>query len=39
MTRINIELPEQLHQQLRLEAAKQETTIKKLVTKYLEEET
>ena len=39
MTRINIELPEQLHQKLRMRAAETGSTIKDLVISYLEEET
>lgn len=38
MTRINIELPEPLHQKLRIRAAQDGRTIKDVVTQYLEEE-
>lgn len=38
MTRVNIQLPEELHQKLRIQAIQQETTIKEFVINLLEKE-
>jgi len=37
MTNINIEIPDDLHKKVKLEAVKQDSTIKELINKTLEE--
>lgn len=37
MTHINIEIPEELHKKIKIEAVKKDSTIKDLIIKTLEE--
>ena len=39
MTNINIEIPEDLHKKIKIEAVKKDSTIKDLIIKTLEEKT